>query len=186
MTMTLKTVAYPTSTFDNAKNDSGNIFARTSLKSKGNTAIRQRTKYQHKVCFKFGCPKKSTYGCMHCTCDGRCGLGHESGQCGDYREGSREQCAVEGCTKDERCTHSRRAVCYTCRRHRVSGKRLLVDREQVPKLVKLQKSQSLNSTFQALPGIGTLGQIGYKEDRCSLKNLWIKVQGSSSKDLGIF
>ena len=48
----------------------------------------RRSRYQHKVCSLNICERRGEKGCMHCTCDGSCKLGHSHGQCGDVREGS--------------------------------------------------------------------------------------------------
>lgn len=52
--------------------------------------------------------------CMHCACDGRCGI-HAAGRCGSRREGNGRACKRPGCSRDDRCVHSNRATCCHCR-----------------------------------------------------------------------
>ena len=71
----------------------------------GKICIRKNKKL--KVCYLDYCKDKGL--CIHCTCDGKCGLGHLDRQCGQIREGNGIHCLVKGCTKDAKCLHSRRA-----------------------------------------------------------------------------
>ena len=147
-------------------------------------ARKPRQRYQHKVCSLKVCRRKGALGCMHCTCDGSCKTGHQHGQCGDMREGSGSQCTVRDCSRDGNCTHSRRAVCYNCRRHRASrgsrrseikGVPMGKDRSRLREKLLWQQEFRLTTWKQQnrLPGIHLLGSIHYNEDARSLKQVWI-------------
>ena len=116
----------------------------------------KRIYQQRKVCQLNTCTRRGQNGCMHCTCNGICNTGHDKGQCGDVREGSGAQCRAPSCLHDETCTHSKRAICYECRRHRVSKQRIKTG-PVMP---------------DVLPGIGLLGSIKFNEDTNSLKSFW--------------
>ena len=141
---------------------------------------RFRTARQHKVCSLKTCVHRGEYGCMHCTCDGSCNMGHFNGQCGDIREGSQYQCQKAYCAHDITCTHSKRAVCYDCRRHRVSKSKASKKRptqaicnqmaHQVPRTRTIKFE--INKGGPLLPGVRLLGSIAYDEDVRSLKSLW--------------
>lgn len=141
------------------------------------TRYADESQYQHKVCSLSTCPNQGLVGCMHCTCNGSCKLGHKQGQCGDFREGSGSQCKKPDCPHDHTCTHSRRAICYTCRRFRVSSSKTQKRQRQTHQICNsILKEIKKSRVFSArrLPGIQYLGSIHYQEESQSLKVLWTK------------
>ena len=144
-----------------------------------NTARR----YQHKVCSLVTCPRQGEYGCMHCTCDGSCNLGHTRGQCGSMREGSGPQCNDPTCSHDQSCTHSRRAVCYTCRRHRVSKFVRSSKRYHNQAIVTHSIHHPRQERLGTLPGIHMLGTIKYNDEFQSLKIQWLRRKADRGLEL---
>ena len=129
---------------------------------------KRRASKQHKVCSLKGCLRHGKIGCMHCTCDISCKFAHDGGQCGNFREGSQNHCRKEFCPHDSTCTHSKRALCYQCRRCRITS-------------FKRQEKESARVLFHPprLPGLELLGSIKYNEDELSLKSIWRTIDRQS-------